>query len=110
MIKPLLVKRSTGAIITKWTYRKLIALEKETITSHKKKIEVKKKTEKGKMTKSLISGRSVSQSPRAVNICETSARNGVSQSPEADLRIAETSTRISKNKMEDVQVNGVKKN
>lgn len=81
-LKPIVVKRSTSAIITKWTTRKLISFQKETIAAHQtlKNSEVNRTPIKNRMTRKKI------LSAKAANDDDT--------------------TGIDNNKHDDAQVNG----
>ncbi|GJX83255.1 ulp1 protease family, C-terminal catalytic domain-containing protein [Tanacetum coccineum] len=106
---PMVLKRSSTAVITKWTTRKLIMLQKEMIASNKKIIApdtnietheiiaAETTPEKERMTKSKIiaAKNTVSQSPiKAVKLGDISgkASNGISNTPK-DAQVTESGLR-----------------
>nr|GEW57559.1 ulp1 protease family, C-terminal catalytic domain-containing protein [Tanacetum cinerariifolium] len=118
----MVLKRSSTTVITKWTARKLIMLQKEMIASNKNTIApdtdiethetnaAKTTPEKERMTKSkiIVAKNVVSQSPiKAVNLGDISGKssNGISNTPK-DAQVTASGLR-KKITMLEVLMNGI---
>ncbi|GJT29491.1 ulp1 protease family, C-terminal catalytic domain-containing protein [Tanacetum coccineum] len=88
---PMVLKRSSTAVITKWTTRKIIMLQKEMIASNKKIIAPDTDIE----THEIIAAKTTPQNERMTKSKVIAAKNAVSQSPIKAVNLGDISGKAS---------------